>query len=153
MPVWIREEVQALSRKDRLTLARKPGCIDVVAGILHQEGRILIARRSCEEHRGEWEFPGGKIEPGESPVEALQRELDEELGIFVHQPSVLGAVLHNYPAKQVHIMFFAVSSWRGRICPHEGGAVRWVAPEELDVEILAAADQRFWRAVASRRYI
>lgn len=124
----------------------------MVAGILESESTILIAQRGCEEHFGQWEFPGGKIEDGESPPQALKREILEELGVEVTEFSPLGEVLDDYPTKQVRICFFVVSEWRGSITGRAGQITRWVQPSQLDSHALTEADQVFWRAFASSRY-
>src|SRR5215510_13711356 len=81
--------------------------ITVVAGIIHRNEHILLTRRRADAHLPNlWEFPGGKVEAGESLPEALQRELHEELGITVTVHDEYHATTHHYPAKSVELHFF-----------------------------------------------
>ena len=106
--------------------------IPVVAGLLFRGGKVLL----CQRHEGPhlalmWEFPGGKIDTGESPQEALQRELNEELGVVASVGYRVDAVVHAYPEKRVWIRFYRV-----QFCGHPRPLVHrqicWVEPVELD---------------------
>ena len=87
----------------------------VVAGILEREGRVLICQRKADQaHPLQWEFPGGKVEAGESPEAALVRELSEELGIEAGPVSQIARYEFTYPGKiPILLIFLAVSDWRG----------------------------------------
>jgi len=87
----------------------------VVAAIIERDGKVLIGqRRRDDSHPLKWEFPGGKIEPGESPQEALQRELEEELAIQARIGAELGRATHRYPGRsRVDLIFFEVSEFQG----------------------------------------
>ena len=85
--------------------AGKP--VEVAAGLVFREGKLLITRRSAGGHlAGLWEFPGGKREPGETFEECLHRELREELGIEVQIDSLIEEIVHHYPERAVRLKFF-----------------------------------------------
>lgn len=111
-----------------------------VAVITNARGEVLIARRPDHVHQGGlWEFPGGKVEPGETVVHALNRELREELGITAERASPLIRVAHAYPDKSVLLDVWRVASIHGEPHGREGQPVRWVAPEWLlDIAFPAA---------------
>ena len=114
----------------------------VAAGILRDpRGQILISERICDgPFNGLWEFPGGKIAAGESPVEALHRELDEELGIRIACSRPFMDLLHEYADRTVQLEFFVVSEWHGEPRGREGQRIRWVHASELDIAELLPAD-------------
>jgi 8-oxo-dGTP diphosphatase len=89
----------------------------VVAGILERGGEILICRRRADQaHPLKWEFPGGKVEAGESPGEALRRELREELGIEAEPGIEITRYEFAYPGKNpILLIFFRVTDWRGEV--------------------------------------
>ena len=89
--------------------------VQVVAAVLQREGKILIGQRKPEQsHPLKWEFPGGKVEPGESPEQALARELDEELGITGATGEVITRYLYTYPGKDpIELIFFRVRHFSG----------------------------------------
>jgi 8-oxo-dGTP diphosphatase len=119
------------------------GLIVVAAGILRDSlGRILIAQRPAGGHVGGfWEFPGGKLHPGELPAKALERELHEELGISVEAVVPFLTYRHEYPERIVELHVFLVERYTGQ--PHgvEGQPLRWVAVAELPAADLLEADQ------------
>lgn len=118
--------------------------IAVVAGALRRtDGRWLMYRRpEGKHHAGLWEFPGGKVEPGEMPIIALQRELAEELGIECRAKACAPAGFAERPGDMV-LLLYTVSAWVGEPQAIEGGAVGWFTPAEalalpkppLDVEL------------------
>ena len=115
---------------------------DVAAGILCDEaGRILIAERlGGGPFQGLWEFPGGKIAPGETAPQALSRELAEELGIEVTECAPFMNLRHEYDDRVVTIEFFIVSDWNSDPVGREGQTLRWVRREKLDAAELLPAD-------------
>lgn len=117
--------------------------IEVAAGVLRDgEGRVLVSRRLAGRHlAGMWEFPGGKIEPGESPEAALARELEEELGITLGPSRPLAAVRHEYPEKIVRLCLYEVHSFSGSPSGAEGQEIRWVKPDALGALEMPAADR------------
>lgn len=114
----------------------------VAAGILRDPaGRVLISERRCDgPFDGLWEFPGGKICDGESPVDALHRELVEELGIHVTGFEAFMKLHHEYPDRTVNLEFFLVTGWHGEPRGVEGQGLRWLALEQLDPDELLPAD-------------
>lgn len=90
---------------------------------------------------GWWEFPGGKLESGEPPFAALERELHEELGIRVRSAYRLLRSTHSYPDKEVELDVWRVTAWDGRPKSHEGQRLEWVLPKELNDRQLLPADE------------
>lgn len=115
--------------------------LQVAAGILRdRRGRVLLARRHRHDAlHGLWEFPGGKVGAGETAVDALRRELAEELGIRVRTERPFMTLSHDYPDRHVDLEFFIVSDWLGDPEGLEGQRLRWLMPAEFgDIEILPA---------------
>lgn len=117
--------------------------IHVVAGVIvNQAGEVLLALRPKDKHQGGlWEFPGGKVEPGEAALVALKRELQEELGIAVTQARPLIRLQHRYPDKAVVLDVWRVDAFDGVAHGREGQAVEWVAPEQLPLRAFPAANR------------
>ena len=107
--------------------------VPVVAAVIRgREGRILLSRRPAHLHQGnKWEFPGGKIEPGETPQAALARELREELGITPIGSRPLIQITHHYPEKSVFLDVWEVVAFSGQASGREGQAIEWVEPAAL----------------------
>ena len=127
-----------------------PDIIRVTAAILVIESRVLIARRRPGGHQeNRWEFPGGKVEPGESPPECLRRELREEFDIEVSVGEFLGSCRHRYDFGVIELMAYR-TEWRaGRMILREHGAVRWAAADELSDYDFAPADAPFVERIRS----
>lgn len=108
-----------------------------MAGILEQDGRILICRRRADQpHALKWEFPGGKIEDGETPQAALERELHEELGIGARVGSPNESLLDDYEfaypeKKPIRLIFLRVEGWEGGIRNLIFDRIEWARREEL----------------------
>lgn len=119
------------------------GVIHVVAGVItNGEGRVLIAKRPRGVHQGGlWEFPGGKLEPGEPLQQGLFRELDEELGIQVTASRPLIRIRHDYGERRVLLDIHRVLSYRGHPHGREGQALHWQLPDEMDPAVFPAADR------------
>ncbi|GAA0918801.1 Nudix family hydrolase [Rothia nasimurium] len=119
--------------------------MDVVAGILIDgAGRILIAQRPPGKHlAGMWEFPGGKLEPGEAAEAALVRELDEELGVAVDPLSFepLIRVPWSYGGRAMRLEAILVRAWSGEPAALDAAVIEWQLPEAIDPGILAPADR------------
>lgn len=116
--------------------------IEVAAGVLvGADDRVLLMQRLPGKHlAGLWEFPGGKLEAGESVQRALVRELREELGIEVLQATALISVPWHYPDKTVHLHALRVTAWRGEPQAREGHPLRWVEVGDMDAALMPAAD-------------
>ena len=116
--------------------------LQVAAGILiDAAGRVLIAERLCNgPFNGLWEFPGGKIRSGETPREALVRELAEEIGVEVTDSRLFMSLSHEYPDRCVEIDFFLIDEWHGDAHGQEGQRLRWVDSMHLDADELLPAD-------------
>ena len=130
--------------------------VHVVAAVIRNAQRqILLALRPSDKHMGGlWEFPGGKCEAGESPEQALARELHEELGIVIENPQPLIQVRHDYPDLHVLLDVYEVLSFSGQAHGAEGQQVRWVAPGALADYQFPAANRSIVRAAQlSRRYL
>jgi 8-oxo-dGTP diphosphatase len=112
--------------------------------LLDSEGRILIAKRpEGRSLAGLWEFPGGKVEAGESPEHAVIRELAEELGIDIAAAdlSPLTFASHAYPDFHLLMPLFLCRRWRGKVKPYEGQELLWVKPAELVAYAMPPADE------------
>jgi len=121
----------------------------VAAGVLEREGKILAAKRKSGSHlEGHWEFPGGKIEPDESPEDCLVRELAEEIGVLVVPRGILDVVFHRYPEKSVLLLFYRCELLEGDPRPIECDEVRWVDLADLPSLDWAPADVPFVRKLA-----
>lgn len=121
----------------------RPKPVHVVAAVLRDaRGRILLARRTAgRDLAGAWEFPGGKVEPGESPREALDRELHEELGIRVLDAVPLVAVPQAYPEKRILLDVYTVDSYEGTPRGRERQALAWSPLEKLHGYPMPPADR------------
>jgi 8-oxo-dGTP diphosphatase len=102
--------------------------LEVVAGVLERDGRILICRRTAEQsHPLKWEFPGGKVEQGEDPRQALIRELAEELRIEARIGAELARYEHEYATgSRVHLLFFMVNEFSGEPDAQVFEQIRWI---------------------------
>jgi 8-oxo-dGTP diphosphatase len=113
----------------------------VACAIIERNGTVLAAQRSAAMTLPlKWEFPGGKIEPGESPEECLSRELHEELGVSVRIDTALSPATHGYPDFTVTLYPFTCRLTGGDLTPHEHHALRWIVPGRLPELDWAAAD-------------
>ena len=111
--------------------------------LLDKDNRVLLAQRpKGKSMEGLWEFPGGKIEPGESPEGALVRELHEELGIETWNSCLapLTFASHSYDDFHLLMPLFACRKWNGIVSPREGQALAWVHAEKLKDYPMPAAD-------------
>jgi 8-oxo-dGTP diphosphatase len=106
--------------------------IPVVAGFLKKDNLILLGQRPENQSLpGQWEFPGGKIELGESPEFALQRELQEELGIDAKIGEIKLSVTHCYNDVGIVILFYDVPYWKGEPKPRHHMKIEWINPNEM----------------------
>lgn len=116
--------------------------IEVAAGVIEDAvGRVLVAQRPPGKHAaGYWEFPGGKLQSGESAADALRRELREELGIDALAITPLVDYRHDYPERRVHLHVFRVTAHAGEPHAREDQPLQWVAVDELMQAGLLPAD-------------
>ena len=125
--------------------------IDVAAAVIKKDGRILLARRAQGEHlEYKWEFPGGKIEPGETPEECLQRELKEEFSIIAQANIFIGESIFHYPDKSIRLLAYEVRWLGGDFVLKVHDKIDWVTPEALLEKDLAAADIPIARLVYAK---
>jgi 8-oxo-dGTP diphosphatase len=127
----------------------------VAAGVLIEDGRVLLTQRRSGTHlAGAWEFPGGKVDPGEDPREALRRELAEELGIDARAGEILDVTFHRYEeaGKAVLLLFFEAMRAGGSPDPRalDVAAFRWATASDLDPAHFPPADVEVLRKVRGR---
>ena len=126
--------------------------IDVVAGLIYREGRLLVCQRHMiSSWPLKWEFPGGKVEAGESDVDALRRELREELGIEVQETKEIFSHTHLYPeASEVNLRFFRVDKFEGEVRNYVFQKISWVEVDDLSRLDFLAGDLPLIRELQSR---
>lgn len=113
--------------------------IKVVAAVIRDGDRIFVTQRGYGEFKGGWEFPGGKIEEGETPQEALVREIKEELEIEIQVGELIDTIEYDYPAFHLSMDCFFAEIISGDVILKEHEAAKWLAKDELDsVEWLPA---------------
>ena len=115
----------------------------MVAAVIERDGRVLVAQRPPHKHLAlKWEFPGGKVEPGEEPAAALVREIREELGCDIVVGRALPHCTHAYATMTIELIPFLCRLTPGSVepHPHEHAAVLWATLAELRTLDLAAAD-------------
>lgn len=111
--------------------------------LIDADGRVLVTRRpEGKTMAGLWEFPGGKVEAGESPEEAVIREMREELGIEIPRPCLAPFVFasHDYGGFHLLMPLFLCRKWHGIVAPQEGQAVKWLRVEKLRDYAMPPAD-------------
>ena len=114
----------------------------VAAAVIDRRGRVLIAQRPAGKHlAGMWEFPGGKVEAGETRTAALERELREELGIAIGAPRPLLRIRHSYSYGAVLLDVWVVRRYRGEPRGLDGQALRWCSRSSLATAGLLPADR------------
>lgn len=111
---------------------KKRNWVPVVTGLIKKEGKVLVGLRPEGRNLpGVWEFPGGKLELGETPEEALARELSEELGIEAEVGKLLFAITHSYSGTGILLLFYHVKFWKGEPKDVHHEKLRWVTVKEL----------------------
>jgi len=129
----------------------KPTILVVAAALYGCDGRILIAQRpEGKPMAGLWEFPGGKVEAGETPETTLVRELREELGIEVTTSRPFMRLAHSYDDRKVELSMWIVERFSGQPQSLDGQALKWVEPLRLDEEDILEADRPFIEALRDR---
>lgn len=116
----------------------------IAIGIIRNaEQQIFLTQRTIGRHlSGYWEFPGGKLDIGETPEAGLQRELLEETGILVRRFSLLQTLDHHYVDRDLTLYFFLVVDWQGEPCGREGQPMRWVHQSALSPEQFPEANRQ-----------
>ncbi|WP_303830754.1 8-oxo-dGTP diphosphatase MutT [Asticcacaulis taihuensis] len=115
----------------------------VAAALVDSDGRVLIAQRpEGKQLAGLWEFPGGKVEPGETPETALIRELEEELGIIVKQACLAPFVFASHTYETFHLLMplYLIRRWEGEPEAREHAALKWVRPNDMGQYPMPPAD-------------
>lgn len=126
-----------------MTKKKRPQWVPVVAGLIIKEQRVLLGcRPEGKNLPGKWEFPGGKIELGESPEAALARELKEELGIEAKIEGLKCVGTHNYGETGILLLFYEVKFWQGEPRNHHHTDLQWVTIEELRQLSLPEANKK-----------
>ena len=114
----------------------------VVAGLMAEGGRVLITQRRADQALPlQWEFPGGKVEPGEAPADALARELTEEIGVTVEVGRIWDVLFHAYPAFDLVMLVYACRIVSGEPRAVEVADVKWVETAELPAWDILPADR------------
>ena len=123
----------------------------VAAALIQRQGLVLICRRRADQdHAGKWEFPGGKLERGETPAACLRRELAEELGIEAVVGNEITRYQFQYPGrKEIQLVFFSVVEYRGAPDYDMFAEVRWVPVEQMPSFEFLEGDVEFVRALAA----
>jgi 8-oxo-dGTP diphosphatase len=122
----------------------------VVAALIRDGARILMSRRRSDQPMpGLWEFPGGKVEPGESPTDALVREVREELGCEVQVDRIHDVVFHAYPEFDLYMLVYAATLSRGTPRAVDVAEIAWIEVERLPELELLPADYPLARALAA----
>ena len=120
----------------------------VAAALFDSSGRVLIAERPPGKHMaGRWEFPGGKVAPGETEEAALKRELEEELGIQCLQARAMMRLTHRYPDRAIELSMWVVERYRGQPRGLDGQRLKWVPCAQLEREDILEADRPFVAAL------
>lgn len=107
--------------------------LQIAVGIIRNDaGEIYITQRAADAHMAnKWEFPGGKIEVGETAEEAMLRELEEEIGITAREPRLFDKLEYTFPDRHITLWFWLVENWQGEPWGKEGQPGRWVAQNAL----------------------
>lgn len=117
--------------------------LQIAVGIIRNDaGEIFITQRAADAHMAnKWEFPGGKIEAGESAEEAMIRELQEEVGITPRGAILFDTLEYQFPDRHITLWFWLVESWEGEPWGREGQPGQWIAQSELDAKDFPPANE------------
>ena len=123
--------------------------VEVVAGIIYRDdGKFLIAQRNLKKSQGGlWEFPGGKVEPGETCEEALAREIKEEMAADITVGEKIGENIHHYPEKDIKLMFYKAKLLSKDITLLEHEDYKWITKEDKDKFEFAGADVKVFEMI------
>jgi mutator protein MutT len=127
--------------------------IEVSAALIFRDGKLLITRRQADAHLGGlWEFPGGKLEPGETFEQCLVREICEEMGIQISVGSLFEEITHDYPEKSVRLKFFICELLSGEPQALGCSAFNWIGRQELGGFEFPAADARLLEKLSAYNF-
>ena len=131
-----------------------PKLTTVTAAVIRRDGHILICRRRAEQdHPGKWEFPGGKLEPGETAALSLRRELQEELQIEAHIGREIASYEYSYPGRQpIRLVFFEVTEYSGSPDYSHFQEACWAAPKDLPTFDFLEGDVEFVKQLAAGEF-
>jgi len=117
--------------------------LQIAVGIIRNaDNAIFITRRAVDAHMAnKWEFPGGKIETGETPEQALIRELQEEVGILAQEPALFETLEYTFPDRHISLWFYIVDKWQGDPWGKEGQPGEWVAVSALEAAAFPPANE------------
>ena len=117
--------------------------LEVTAAIIRQNGKVLICQRSANKNCGLlWEFPGGKIEAGETGEECIVRECQEELGVILRVEREYTDIIYEYPDRTVHLHFYLCEIVSGTPDNKEHNALAWITPDEVEQYEFCPADRK-----------
>lgn len=129
---------------------RRPRSIRVVAALIRENDQVLLTQRKPGRHLGlSWEFPGGKVEAGETDPEALRRELREELGVDVRVGSLCFETRHSYGSREMHLLVYRCRILKGDPEPLDVNAVEWVHESRILERDFLPADMPLVRGIAA----
>jgi len=136
--------MSSVREKGWQTMPERPIVLVAAVALIDADGRVLLAERPPGKHlAGLWEFPGGKVQPGETPEAALIRELGEEVGIDVQANCLapLTFASHAYPDFHLLMPLYVCRKWSGIAAPREGQRLKWVRPARLADYPMPPADK------------
>lgn len=129
---------------------KRPRSLRVVAGLIREEGKVLLTQRKPGRHLGlSWEFPGGKVEEGETDEEALRRELREELGIESEIGTLCFETRHNYGSREMHLLVYRARRTAGEPQALEVNAAEWVEESKIRERTFLPADLPLVHGIAA----
>lgn len=135
-------------------MSQKRLVLVVAAALVNENGDILLAQRpEGKALAGLWEFPGGKVEPGETPEAALVRELAEELSLTVNEAALEPVTFASFTYPNFHLLMplYRCQTWSGEVCPREGQAIAWVPPANLFDYPAPPADLPLFEVLSGKR--
>ena len=106
--------------------------VKVVAAVIRSKDKVFATARGYGDYKGQWEFPGGKVEPGETPQQALRREIMEELNTEIEVGELIDTIEYDYPTFHLSMDCFWAKVVSEKLIPKEAEAVKWLGIDELD---------------------
>ena len=123
----------------------------VTAALIEKNGKILLALRKAGKHMGrKWEFPGGKVDPGEDPKQALRRELEEEFSIRAEIGECLGSTRFRANRLDLQLLLYRAAHLAGTFVLREHEAIHWVKPDRVEAYDLVDSDRKLFRKFRKR---